>query len=79
MRKVYITESQFSRLFEGGDSIFLDGNDSTKRFDSEVSAQAMVTDKDGDEKMSRPVTSNDFADTQSVQQWGAIGQKSYHK
>ena len=79
MRKVYITESQFSRLFEGGDSIYLDGNDSTKRFDSEVSAQAMVSDKDGEKEMSRPVMSDEFAGMQSGQQLGAIGQKSYSK
>lgn len=74
MKIVNLNESQFSRIFEGnGDSIFLDGNDSTRNFSSEVSNQAVMTDADGEEKMSNPVSTDKFAKQQSPQQWGAVG------
>lgn len=78
MKIISLNESQFNRLFEeSGDSMFLDGNDTTKRFGSEISTQAVVTDLDGDEKMSKPVDTDKFADQQSPQQWGSIqGRKS---
>ena len=74
MKIINLNESQYNRIFEeNGDSIFLDGNDSTKRFGSEVTAQAIITDRDGEEKYSRPMDTDDFADTQTPQQWGCIG------
>ena len=74
MKIVNLNESQFNRIFEGnGDSIFLDGNDSTRKFSSEVSNQAVVTDTDGDEEMSNPIDTDKFARQQSPQQWGAGG------
>ena len=73
MKIIKLNESQFYRLFEdNGDSKFLDGNDSTKKFSSEVSNQTIVTDRDGEEEMSKPINTNQYADKQSVQQWGAI-------
>lgn len=74
MKIVNINESQFKRLFEsGGDSQFLDGNDTTKKFGSEVSNQVIITDPDGDEEMSKPVKTDKFASMQSPQQWGSVG------
>ena len=74
MRIITLKESQYNRLFEeNGDSVFLNGNDTTKRFGSEVSTQAIVTDLDGDEKMSKPVKTDKYADQQSPQQWGSVG------
>jgi hypothetical protein len=74
MKFIKLNESQYKRLFESnGDSIFLDGNDTTKRFSSEVSNQTIVTDLDGDEEMSKPVNTDKFADQQSPQQWGSVG------
>ena len=74
MRIITLKESQYNRLFEeNGDSVFLNGNDTTKRFGSEVSTQAIVTDLDGDEKMSKPVNTDKYADQQSPQQWGSVG------
>ena len=74
MKIINLKESQFKRIFEdNGDSIFLDGSDTTKKLGSEVSTQAIVTDTDGDEEMSKPVTTDKFADMQSPQQWGSVG------
>lgn len=74
MRTITLNEEQFGRIFEdGGDSIFLDGNDSTSRFSSEVSNQAVMTSKDGDEEYSKPIDTDKFARQQSPQQWGAVG------
>ena len=74
MKIVNLNESQFNRIFEGnGDSIFLDGNDSTRKLSSEVSNQAVVTDTDGDEEMSKAIKTDKFARQQSPQQWGAVG------
>ena len=74
MKIVNLNESQFNRIFEGnGDSILLDGNDSTRKFSSEVSNQAVVTDTDSDEEMSKTIDTDKFARQQSPQQWGAVG------
>ena len=74
MKRINLTESQFQRIFESnGDSIFLDGNDTTKRFSSEVSNQTVTTDQDGDEEMSKPVTTDKFSKMQTPQQWGSVG------
>lgn len=73
--KVRITESQFNRLFEvesPGDSEFLDGSDTTKKFSSEVSGQAVITDPEGGKKMSDPVSTGNVSRQQSNQQWGVI-------
>lgn len=74
MKIITLSESQYHKLFEdNGDSMFLDGSDTTKSFSSEVGTQAIVTDLDGDEEMSNPVTTDKFADQQSPQQWGSVG------
>lgn len=73
--KVRITESQFNRLFEvesPGDSKFLDGTDTTKKFSSEVSGQAVIHDEDGEEKESKPVPTDKVSRQLSKQQWGVI-------
>ena len=68
MKIINLNASQFSRLFEsGGDSIFLDGNDTTSRFGSEV------TNQDGEEKMSKPINTDKFSRQQTPQQWGSVG------
>ena len=74
MKIVNLNESQFKRLIEGcGASIFLDGDNTTREFSSEVSNQAVVTDANGERKMSDPVSTDKFAKQQSPQQWGAVG------
>ncbi len=74
MKIVNINESQFKKLIEGsGDSMFLDGGNTTREFSSEVSNQAVVTDANGDREMSDPVSTDKFAKQQSPQQWGAVG------
>lgn len=74
MKIIKLNESQYNRLFEdGSDSIFLDGNDTTKGFSSEVSNQSVITNQDGEKKMSRPVDTDKFADQQTPQQWGSVG------
>lgn len=79
MKIINLNESQFSRLFEdSGDSIFLDGNDSTKKFSSEVSNQAVVTSQDGDEKMSKPINTDKFSRQQTTQQWGNTNRRAFN-
>ena len=79
MKIINLNESQFSRLFEdGGDSIFLDGNDSTKKFSSEVSNQAVVTTQDGDEEMSKKVDTNMFSGEQTTQQCGNTNRRAFN-
>lgn len=74
MKLIKLNESQFNRLFEdNGDSPFLDGNDTTRRFGAETTTQAVITEPDGEEKISRPMNTRDFADKQSPQQWGSVG------
>lgn len=74
MKIINLNESQFSRLFESaGDSIFLDGNDTTSRFGSEVTNQAVITNQDGEEKMSKPINTDKFSRQQTPQQWGSVG------
>lgn len=74
MKVIKLCESQLRRLFEdGGDSVFLDGSDTTKEFSSEVGTQAIITGRDGEEEMSNPVNTDKFADQQSPQQWGSVG------
>jgi len=74
MKVIKLCESQYMRLFEdGGDSIFLDGSDTTKKFSSEVGTQAIITGTDGEEEMSKPVNTDKYADQQSPQQWGSVG------
>ena len=74
MKIVNINESQFKKLIEGsGDSTFLDGDNTTREFSSEVSNQAVVTDANGEREMSDPVSTDKFAKQQSPQQWGAVG------
>lgn len=75
MKVINLNESQFIRLFEdgGGDSIFLDGDDTTSRLGSETSVQTVITTQDGDEKMSTPINTDKFSSQQSPQQWGSVG------
>lgn len=74
MKVIKLNEEQFIRLFEGnGDSIFLDGTDTTARLGSEVSNQAVITNQDGDEKMSNPVSTDKYSRQQTPQQWGSVG------
>lgn len=79
MKIINLNESQFTRLFEGdGDSIFLDGNDTTSRFGSEVSNQAVITRQDGDEEMSKPIDTNKFSKQQTTQQWGNTNRRAFN-
>ena len=79
MKRINLNESQFNRLFEGnGDSIFLDGSDTTKNFSSEVSNQAKITDQDGDDKMSKPINTDKFASQQTTQQWGNTNRRAFN-
>ena len=74
MKIIKLNESQFNKLFEdNGDSQFLDGNDSTKKFSSEVSTQAIIKGEDGDDEMSNPIDTDKFADQQTHQQWWSVG------
>ena len=70
MNTINLNESQFNRIFE---SELLDGEDTTARFASEVSNQAIVTNQDGDEEMSKPITTDKFSKQQTPQQWGSVG------
>ena len=78
MKIINLNESQFNKLFEGnGDSIYLDGNDSTKQFSSEVSNQALIDTEDGeDQEWSKPKSSQDIAKSLTPQQWRAVGQRN---
>ena len=72
MKIINLNESQYNRIFENvTDSNF--GSDVSKRFGSEVTNQALVTTKDGDEEYSRPLNTDDFADKQTPLQWGSVG------
>lgn len=62
MKIFRINESQLRRLFETDDSYILDGEDTTKKFGSENTTQAIITDLDGEEKYSNPVKSSDIED-----------------
>lgn len=71
MKIINLNESQFERLFEdGGDSVFLDGKDTTKRFSSENSNQALIDTPDGEEEYSKPIKKYGV---QTPQQWGVVG------
>lgn len=78
MKIITLRESQFNKIFEGnGDSVYLDGNDSTKKFSSEVSNQSLMDTEDGDDnEWSSPKDSQDLAKSLTPQQWGAIGQRN---
>ena len=62
MKLLRINESQLRRLFESDDSYILDGEDTTKKFGSENTTQAIITDLDGEEEYSNPVKSSDIED-----------------
>jgi hypothetical protein len=63
MKIFRINESQLRRLFESSsDSDILDGEDTTKKFGSENTTQAIITTPDGDEEYSNPVKSSDIED-----------------
>lgn len=77
MKTIKLNEAQASRLFEDdGDSIFLDGNDSTRQFGSEVSNQQLVDTENGEQEYSNPIDSEKYAKMQSPQQWGAVGRRN---
>lgn len=78
MKIIRINETQYKRLFEGGgDSIFLDGDDSTKQFSSEVSNQSLMDTEDGeDQEYSNPVDTNKFAKQRTSQEWESIGYRN---
>ena len=74
MKIINLNESQYSRLFESvTDSDF--GESSVPEYDAldKVEVQPTISDKNGSPKKARPMTSDDFADTQTPQQWGSIG------
>lgn len=63
MKIFRINESQFRKLFESSsDSDILDGEDTTKKFGSENTTQAIITTPDGEEEYSKPVKSSDIED-----------------
>lgn len=74
MKHIILREEQYRRIFEdAGDSTFLDGNDDVSNLGSEVTTQAVISDENGEKKMSKPSTTDEFAKAQSPQQWGSVG------
>lgn len=66
-----LNEEQFARLFEdNGDSLFLDGDDTTKKFSSEVSTQSMVRTPDGDDEMSSAPDTDKISGQLTPQNYG---------
>lgn len=72
MKTIIISESQFNRLFEthldfndGGVPDYIDGG--------EVTVSNNVTDSDGEPQIGKQPTTDEFADTQSVQNYWANG------
>ena len=69
MKIINLNESQYDRLFEAvTDSDF--GKNSNPEFydQTKVTTQPKLQDGDAD-----PMTSDDFADIQTPQQWGSVG------
>lgn len=77
MKKVSIQEEQLRRLMKNltessvGDGDF--GKSNVKGIgNAEVTTSPIITNKNGDEDYSDPMTSDDMADTMSPQQWGTV-------
>lgn len=74
MKTISLNESQFSRIFESIlDSDFGEDSIPERIGLDKVGVQATITNADGDVKKSKPIRTDDFADTQSPQQWGSVG------
>ena len=77
MKKVSIQEGQLKNLMKRlMESSITDGNfgkSSVERIgNGEVTTSPVITDKNGDDEFSDPMTSYDMADTMTPQQWGVI-------
>lgn len=69
MKIINLNESQYSRLFEAvTDSDFGENQMPEFQDQSKVTTQPKLQDGDAD-----PMTSDDFADIQTPQQWGSVG------
>lgn len=71
MKKILISESQFSRLFEDSNVPDFNGGDIEEYPGSEISATAHVTNADGDTEYGKEPTTDDIANKLTPQQWGA--------
>ena len=74
MKRINLSESQLKRLFEynaGGDSEFLDGNETTPSCMSrdEVGITSVITKQDGEEEMGDANPKSNLGDV-STSQWG---------
>ena len=74
MKIINLNESQYSRIFESvTDQDF--GKSTIPDYDGldKVELQPTITDKNGSPKKANPMNTDKFADTQSPQQWCAVG------
>lgn len=70
MKLIKLTESQFRTLIgESGEAPSFDGGDLKEFGGSEVFTTANVTNADGEEEYGEMPTSDDFANTQTPQNW----------
>lgn len=77
MKKVSIQEGQLrnlmKRLMESSVSDGTFGKSNVGKIgNEEVTTSPTVTDKNGDDEYSDPMTSDDMADTMTPQQWGVV-------
>lgn len=74
MKRVQISESQYSRLFEDSGSIpMLDDGDIREYPGSEISTTAVVTSSDGEPEYGKQPVGDELGQTLTPQQWGARG------
>lgn len=74
MKVINLNESQYNRIFESvTDSNF--GTSSIPEYDGldKIEIQPTITDKNGSPKKANPVTTDKFADQQTIQQYAARG------
>lgn len=74
MKIISLNESQFGRLFEGvTDGNFGESPMPEHQTQDEVGLQPKITKQDGSPTDANPMTTQDFADKQTPQQWGSVG------
>lgn len=74
MKIINLNESQYGKLIESvTDADF--GSSTVPEYDAldRIEVQPTITDRNGRPKKGQPVTSDDFADAQTHQQWGSVG------
>lgn len=73
MKRIQISESQYSRLFEAETVPMYDDGDIREYPGSEISTTAVVTSSDGEPEYGEQPVGDELGNTLTPQQWGARG------